>query len=222
MKLEVCASDINSVIAAKRAGADRVELCSALEVGGLTPSYGLIEEAVRTGIKVNVLIRPRGGDFVYNEEEVRIMLSDIEMAVRLGVNAVVIGALKEDGSIDIPVCQRLMRAASNVEVTFHRAFDRCADWRKSLEKIIELGCNRVLTSGQKSTAIEGAETLNEIVRAASSRIIILAGSGVTSENVSELVRRTGVTEVHASAKRLVGGHIESNEEEIRRILAIIR
>lgn len=200
MKLEICAADIRSVLAAKSARADRVELCSALEVGGLTPSEGLIRTAISSGIAVNVLIRPRPGDFVYDESEVCVMERDVERAVHLGVNGVVIGALRQDGSIDMEICRRLMAKVGDVEVTFHRAIDRCSDILSSVEDVVRLGCCRILTSGGKYTASEGAEMINQMVRIAGGRLSIMAGSGVTSENVCHLIEQSGVTEVHASAK----------------------
>lgn len=200
MKLEICATDIRSVLAAKEAGADRVELCSALETGGLTPSEGLIRAAISTGIAVNVLIRPRPGDFVYDEPEICVMERDVERAVELGVNGVVIGALRNDGSIDMSVCHRLIHKAGETEVTFHRAIDRCCDMLAGVEDIVRMGCRRILTSGGKASAVEGAEMISRMVNAADGRLTIMAGAGVNSGNVRELIERTGVAEVHASAK----------------------
>lgn len=231
MKLEICAADIHSVLAAKRAGADRVELCSALEIGGLTPSEGLIRAAVSSGIAVNVLIRPRPGDFLYSEAEIEVMERDVERAAEIGVNGVVIGALRRDGTIDLDVCRRLIAKAGGVEVTFHRAIDRCRDMEEGIEAIIKLGCARVLTSGGRPSALEGAEMIKRMVDRAGERLVVMAGSGVTSENVLEIVERTGVREVHASAKGVVesgmvyrnsqmgevGGWRESVYEEIMRL-----
>lgn len=202
--LEVCAGDIESVIAAARGGAARVELCSALAVGGLTPSEGFIARAVAVpGVKKHVLIRPREGDFVYSPEEVEIMLADVAMAARCGADGVVVGALLPDGSIDDFTTRLLVEAAHSrgLSVTFHRAFDRTADALVSLERIIAMGCDRVLTSGLAPTALQGADVLRRLVEVAAGRIAILAGSGVNSGNVAQLVRLSGVSEVHASARK---------------------
>lgn len=202
--LEICAGDIASVIAAARGGAARVELCSALAVGGLTPSEGLIARAVAVpGVRKHVLIRPREGDFVYSPEEVEIMLADVAMAARCGADGVVVGALLPDGSIDTATTRLLVEAAHSrgLSVTFHRAFDRTADAVASLECIIALGCDRVLTSGLAPTALQGADVLRRLVEVAAGRIAILAGSGVSSVNVEQLVRLSGVSEVHASARK---------------------
>ncbi len=201
--LEICCGDIESVIAARQGGADRVELCCALGVGGLTPSAGMIETAVATGVpEVNVLIRPREGDFLYTDVEMHVMLRDIRQSAEAGANGVVIGALNADGSIATGACRRLIEMARNngLSVTFHRAFDQCRDPLHSLEEIIDLGCDRLLTSGQADSALCGADLINSLQRRANGRIEIMAGSGVTPDNVAELLRVTGVREVHASAK----------------------
>lgn len=203
MKREVCCGNIEDVRRATESKADRVELCEDLSVGGVTPSHELIEQAIKIGIPVNVLIRPRGGDFVYNEDEVQQMIQDIEFCKDAGANAVVIGALTKDGDIDIKTCERLMDAARPLEVTFHRAFDECCDAMKALELIIALGCSRILTSGQAPTAPEGTDMLRNLVEKANGRIIILAGSGVTPNNYEKLMAETGVTEVHGTKMSLI-------------------
>lgn len=200
-KLEICAGDIRSVLAAAEAGADRVELCSALSEGGLTPSAAFIEQAVKVGSpRVHVLIRPRPGDFLYNKYEVEQMESDVRRAVALGAHGVVIGALTAEGDIDMDICRRLMEAAGNASVTFHRAFDLCRDARKSLENVIALGCDRVLTSGLAPSAMDGAEILRLLVEQAAGRIIILPGGGVNPSNAAKLLELTGADELHASAR----------------------
>lgn len=199
-KLEICTGSIESVLAAKAGGADRAELCSALSEGGVTPSYGLIKEAVATGIKVNVLIRPRGGDFLYTKEEVELMVADIKLAKQLGANAVVIGALTKEGDIDLSACSKMMQAAQGLEVTFHRAFDMVRNADKALEDVISLGCNRILTSGLMPTAEEGISTLRHLVEKAAGRIIIMPGSGVSPLNAAKILQETGATEIHASAR----------------------
>ena len=156
-KIEVCCTSVDDVMEAYYGGAVRVELCSAISCGGVTPSHGLIMEAVAAAasrIKVNVLIRPREGSFVYSPSEFRSMISDIEFCRSADVDGVVIGALTPEGSIDINNCRRMVEAAGGMSVTFHRAFDVCIDPELALEQIVELGCDRILTSGQKSTTTQ--------------------------------------------------------------------
>ena len=206
MLREACCGSIGDVHRAIEGGADRVELCADLAVGGITPPHELILEAISTGIPVNVLIRPRGGNFVYDEQEIQTMIDDIRFCSEAGANAVVIGALTPEGDIDLATCRRLVNsfampqnaAVTMRNITFHRAFDECRDPFVALEQIIGLGCNRILTSGQAPTAPEGAETLKRLVTQAQGRIIILAGSGVTPENYLSLAHATGVTEVHGT------------------------
>lgn len=202
--LEVCAGDIESVVAAAAGGAQRVELCSALADGGITPSTGFIRQALLVGgPKVHVLIRPRGGDFLYSPAEVAAMTDDIVAARETGAHGVVIGALTPDGDIDIAACRRMVEAAAGMNVTFHRAFDLCRDPFEALRQIIDLGCNRLLTSGQAASAIEGVELLRELVEKADGKLTILAGGGVNPENAAEIIRRLGTNEVHASARHTI-------------------
>lgn len=199
--LEVCAGDIGSVYAAARGRAERVELCCALSEGGLTPSLGMIEEALKVeGIKVNVLIRPRSGDFVYSDKEIRVMIRDIETCRQLGVNGVVFGALTPDGDIDMKGCRKMAEAAKGIHKTFHRAFDMCSNPHKAATEVIELGCDRILTSGQAATALEGADLIGKLQKEFPTIVFIAAG-GITPENVEEIVEKTGIKEVHASAKK---------------------
>ncbi len=212
--LEVCAGDIESVYAAARGGAERVELCCALSEGGLTPSFGMIEEALKVeGIKVNVLIRPRSGDFVYSDEEVRVMVRDIEMCRKLGVNGVVFGALTPYGDIDMAACQKMAEAADGLHKTFHRAFDMCSNPHKAVEEITQLGCDRILTSGQAASAIDGANLIRELQEEYPYMIFIAAG-GVSPENVKKIVETTGVREVHASAKASVSSAMRFRRDSV--------
>lgn len=198
---EICCGDSESLYAAAEAGATRIELCSALAEGGVTPSIGLIRQAVRLGIpEVNVLIRPRKGDFLYTEAEVALMEDDIREAVKAGAAGVVIGALTPDGEIDIPTMRRLIDAAGGVNITFHRAFDLCRDPYIALEEIIELGCTTLLTSGQAASALEGATLIAELRKIARGRIVILAGAGVRPANVAQLIALTGVDAVHSTCR----------------------
>ncbi len=202
--LEICCGDIDSVLAAAQGGAHRVELCAALSEGGVTPSLGLIRAARQVvGLKLHVLIRPRGGDFVYTPAEVECMVADIQAARTEGADGVVIGALTPEGEIDLPACQRLMEAAKGLSVTFHRAFDLCTAPFEALEQIIALGCHRLLTSGQAATAREGIAMLRELVSRSAGRIIILPAAGVSPDNAAEIVSGSGACELHASARHSV-------------------
>lgn len=210
-KLEICCGDLQSVKGAVEGGADRIELCSALSEGGLTPSAGLIKAArmLAPEIGLHVLIRPREGDFVYDEAEAECMAEDIRTAKALGADGVVIGALTPEGEIDTDLCNRLMDEAAGMSVTFHRAFDRCRDMGRALEQIAGMGCDRILTSGQAATAREGARQLAELKRLAAGRIKILAGAGVTPENAREIFDQGMADEIHASAREETAGTEEA-------------
>lgn len=198
--LEVCTDSIASVEIAKQAGAYRVELCSGLSDGGLTPSLALIQAAVKTGIRVNVLIRPRSGDFLYSPHDIDIMINDIKAAANIGANGIVIGALCPDGSLDIEACKKMIDAAGNLEITFHRAFDVCADPFKAIDQLVSLNVNRILTSGQAENAKKGMPMLKRFVEYANNRISIMAGCGINLSNAKEILMQTGVTELHASCR----------------------
>ncbi|KRC46733.1 copper homeostasis protein CutC [Leifsonia sp. Root227] len=204
--LEICLDDLDGVAAAERGGADRIELCAALSEGGITPSLGTVAAALRqvTAMGVNVLVRQRGGDFVYSEPEVAAMADDIrairELPNPAGVPlGFVIGALRPDNTIDVAAASRLRAACGDAPVTFHKAFDQTPDLPAALDDLIGLGIDRVLTSGGVTTAADGSEKLAELVVRSRGRVTILAGGGVRAANVAELVRRTGVTEVHLRA-----------------------
>lgn len=217
MLLEVCCGNRQSAINAAAAGAQRIELCRDLPVGGLTPSHAdILYCKEHLPLQTFVLIRPRGGDFCYTEVEFDTILSDIAFCREQGIPGIVIGFLKEDLSVDADKCQRALKEAGPMQVTFHRAFDRCKDWQMALEQIIDCGFHRILTSGQQATAPQGADTLANIVKQAQGRITILAGSGVGSDNVTDLIRHTHVDEVHASCK--LNGDT-SQTEEIRLIIS---
>ena len=201
IKLEVCCADLQSVKAAIEGGAHRIELCRSLEVDGLTPSRAMMESAISLGIPVQVLIRPREGDFVYNEEEVQSMIRDIRLAKQLGANGVVIGALRQDGTIDEETIRRLMDEAKGLNITFHRAFDVCSQPLEALEKIISLGCNRLLTSGQAASAEQGIPLLKQLVEQSAGRIIIMPGAGVNEKNARNILSKTGAHEIHGSLRR---------------------
>lgn len=203
-RFEICANSVASCIAAQEGGADRVELCAGIPEGGTTPSFGMIWNAKESiDIALNVIIRPRGGDFLYNESELAEMLFDISAAKELGVDGLVFGCLNADGSVDMENMTLLMEAAGDTPVTFHRAFDHTADPFNALEDIISLGCKRILTSGCRPTALEGADMLSKLVEAAGDRIIIMPGCGVNESNIEEIARLSGAREFHFSAREPV-------------------
>ncbi|MBF6596842.1 MAG: copper homeostasis protein CutC [Fermentimonas sp.] len=200
-KIEICANSVKSCLEAQKGGAYRVELCAGIPEGGTTPSYGDISLGRELlDIKLNIIIRPRGGDFLYSTLEHKIMLKDIEIAKKLGVDGVAIGCLTSNGEIDIIRNRELIEAAGEMSVTFHRAFDMCRDPFESLERIIDLGCDRILTSGQQPTADKGVELLKNLVSIGGDRIIIMPGSGVNANNISQLAIETGAKEFHFSAR----------------------
>lgn len=195
--IEACVDTVHSARAAEAGGADRIELCDNLVEGGTTPSAGMIEECVaRLGIPVFVIIRPRGGDFLYSSSEITVMLRDIVHARRLGVKGIVTGALERDAGVSGSALSELLIAASPLPVTFHRAFDACRDPRAALETLVELGVSRILTSGQAATALEGATAIAASVEQAAGRIGIIAGGGINEDDVGEVIRIAGVSEVH--------------------------
>lgn len=201
-RFEVCANGVESCLAAQAGGADRVELCAGIPEGGTTPSYGeiLVARRVLTATRLHVIIRPRGGDFLYTPLELERMEADIDVARQLGADGVVFGCLCADGSIDVEANRRLMRKAAGMSTTFHRAFDRCCDPDKALEQLIDLGFDRILTSGQQPKAIDGAPLLRKLHEKAAGRIVLLAGCGVNETNIRALYEQTGIHEYHFSAR----------------------
>lgn len=202
--LEACVDSVESALAAQSGGADRVELCEDLLEGGTTPSAGMIEVCQeRLHIPLHVLVRPRGADFVYSDVEIEVMQRDIALARRLGVAGVVLGALRPDGTIDTERTKALIGAARPLSITFHRAFDFTPDADDALDTLIRLGIERVLTSGQAPTAVKGMQTLTRLVSRAEGRIIVLAGGGLSEENITTVAEQTGVREVHVRATALL-------------------
>lgn len=201
-KFEVCANGVESCLAAQEGGADRVELCAGIPEGGTTPSYGEIKVARRmlTTTRLHVIIRPRGGDFLYTQLEKERMIDDIRICRELDVDGVVIGCLLADGSIDMEMCRQLVAEAQGMAITFHRAFDRCRQPAEALEQLISMGIDRVLTSGQQPTALQGEQLLKSLNEQAQGRIKILAGCGVNEQNIRHIHEATGVTEFHFSAR----------------------
>jgi len=211
--VEAAVETIEEALAAKRAGADRIELCANLGVGGTTPSAGLIASVVQqVGHPVFVMIRPRGGDFVYAADEIDAMIEDIDRARPLGIAGIVTGALRSDGSVDVESMRRLMSPAAGLPVTFHRAFDVVANRTEALEQVIDLGASRVLTSGGAATAVDGAVAIAMLVDQAGERLSIVAGGKIREQNARDVIARTGVREVHARLE---------NEASIRGLVRVL-
>ena len=200
MIIEVCCSNIFSVQNAQKANVDRIELCSELSLSGITPSFGFINKALKTGMNLHCLIRPRSGGFIYREEELEIMYNDIEMIQSMGCNGIVVGALNPDMTINEKAIKKMVRLASSMEVTFHRAIDLVEDPFRVLSILMNLGVDRVLSSGQKSSAIEGLKTLIKMKDFAGDRITIMPGGGINSENCM-VFKKAGFEAIHFSAFR---------------------
>lgn len=201
IQMEVCANGLASALAAEQGGAIRVELCDNLLEGGTTPSYAQIKLATeKLNIQVYPIIRPRGGDFLYTDLEFELMKADIQCCKDLGCDGVVIGMLLEDGRIDKVRCTALIEIARPMKVSFHRAFDRSLDLKSALEDVIALGCERILTSGGKATALAGAQVIKELIYAAAGRIEIMPGAGIREHNIREIMEISGAEVFHATAK----------------------
>lgn len=238
MILEICANSFESALAAQNSGAHRIELCAELFVGGVTPSYGLIEKVLsELNIPVFVLIRPRSGNFTYSESELEVMLNDIQQCKKMGVAGIVCGTLTSENEIDIKATQQLIKASEGLDVTFHRAFDWCREPKESLNILQELGVKRILTSGQQPSAIEGLSLLKEL-KALSKSIEIMPGGGIHIDNVIAF-KESGFKSIHCSASQKINTLKEtpkvpmqstldegiisySSEEKIRKILLKIQ
>ena len=198
--LEAVVDSVAAAVAAQEGGADRVELCANLLEGGTTPSAGTIQLArQQLGIDMNVMIRPRGGDFCYSDVEFQVMKINVELAKQMGANGVVFGILREDGSVDRERTSALVRLARPLSVTFHRAFDMTRDPYAALEDLIELGVDRILTSGQEYAVLEGLDLIADLVRKAGDRIIVMPGAGITERNIKKVIEQSGAQEVHVYA-----------------------
>jgi copper homeostasis protein len=234
-KLEICSFDLESALLAQEAGAHRIELCAGPAEGGITPGPGVIQAArKRIHIDLYPIIRPRGGDFLYSEEEYDIMVKEVVYCKQVGCNGVVIGILNADGTIDKRRAARLVELAYPLGVTFHRAFDWAVNPFEAMEDIISIGCERILTSGQRPTAVEGAVLINDLVRQADDRIIIMPGSGVRSDNILQLKEKTDASEFHTSARTKVNSAmdyvndamkedqsaVQVDKQEVERILTL--
>jgi copper homeostasis protein len=235
--LEVAANSIASAFAAQAGGAGRVELCASLDEGGVTPSHGTIALA-REGLDIPlyVLVRPRSGNFLYENAEIEAMLDDITHCADLGCDGVVVGALTAEGEVDAEACQLFLQAAGSMGVTFHRAFDLVSDRVAALETVIELGFERVLTSGGMPSAVAGASSIARLVAQAGGRIVVMPGAGIEPDNVAALRNVTRAREFHASAKRRLpsgmrrtpsddlgmgGGEIRTDEDTVRALVAAL-
>lgn len=216
INIEVCIDSVESAIIAQNAGAHRVELCDNLLEGGTTPSSATIE-FVRKAIKIdlNVIIRPRGGDFLYSKTELEIIKKDIHNAKMLGADGLVFGVLTSDGNIDVAACKSLIEMARPMSVTFHRAFDVCKNPFQALEILIDLGFDRLLTSGQKNKAEEGIELIAELVKLADNKIIIMPGSGINELNFSSLMEKSKAKEFHVSCRSEVESKMEYRKEDVK-------
>lgn len=214
IKTELCAYSVEACRVAQRLGVDRVELCASPAEGGVTPSYATIERVSKIeGLGLSVMIRPRGGDFLYSDEEFQTMLQDIEYARRAGATGVVFGILTADGRVDIERTRQLVEASHGMETTFHRAVDMTADYEQAVEDVIATGCTRILTSGGYDKAIDGIENIARGVERAAGRIEIMAGSGVVASN-AEALATVGVDALHFSAKRMILGGMEYRNPRI--------
>ena len=214
IKTELCAYSVEACRVAQHLGVDRVELCASPAEGGVTPSYATIERVSKIeGLGLSVMIRPRGGDFLYSDEEFQTMLQDIEYARRAGATGVVFGILTADGRVDIERTRQLVEASHGMETTFHRAVDMTADYEQAVEDVIATGCTRILTSGGYDKAIDGIENIARGVERAAGRIEIMAGSGVVASN-AEALAAVGVDALHFSAKRMILGGMEYRNPRI--------
>ena len=219
-QIEICTNSVESCLAAQEGGANRVELCAGIPEGGTTPSYGEIAIAreVLTHTRLHVIIRPRGGDFLYSDMEIRTMLKDIEIARRLGADGVVFGCLTADGEVDLTSMQILMEASKGLSVTFHRAFDVCRNPQKALEEIIELGCNRILTSGQQPMAEQGIGLLKELQGQIKPHQVIQAkkqlGDLKHQKKQVENHEETGINEFHFSARESIQSEMKFRNEVV--------
>ena len=213
--IEVCANSTQSCIEAQKGGAYRVELCAGIPEGGTTPSLGeMITARLNINIKLNVIIRPRAGDFLYSETEIQAMIHDIQAAKNAGADGVVFGCLTANGEVDMDKNRALMSFCDGLTTTFHRAFDVTNDPRKALEDIISLGFDRILTSGQCSNAPLGSSLIRELVTLSAGRIIIMPGCGVNETNIAELAKITGAKEFHMSARSTIQSKMVYRNEDV--------
>lgn len=213
--LEVCADSVRSAVSACEGGADRIELCSGLVIGGLSPSPSMFREVKKnTDLKIRVLLRPRFGDFCYDEYEFQTLRDEVQQFRDLGADGVVIGILNPDGTLNMEQMEELVRAADGIGVTMHRAFDVCRDPFEALEQCVSLGIDTILTSGQKSSAWEGRQMISQLVKTADGRVDILAGAGIGPDVIKELAACTGVRSFHMSGKRIIDSRMKFRREGV--------
>ncbi len=221
--IEICASTIQSAVNAKAGGATRIEICDNLEGVGTTPSYATIEYCINElGLETNVLVRPRAGDFFYSEEEFAVICRDVEMCKQLGANSVVVGFLKENGELDAERIEKVVKIASPMMVVYHRAFDACVNKEEAIEQIINAGCSKVLTSGGAPTSAEGIDGLAKIVKQVNGRVGVIAASSVNSENVTKIVKESGVKEVHSPCKVLIDNYSLTSVKEVQKFIDVVK
>lgn len=214
-KLEICCFTAESALKAAQAGAHRIELCDNIAEGGTTPSYATIDLVVRQlQIPVNVIVRPRGGDFLYSDTEYHLIKEDIAQIKKLGANGIVIGFLTPTGEIDLQRTAEVIRLAEPMEVTFHRAFDMCINLLVALEQLKALGIKRILTSGGYPNAEKGADILAQLVQKANNEIIVMPGSGINDKNLSNLIHLTQANEYHSSAKMYIDGGMQFKNSNV--------
>jgi copper homeostasis protein len=214
-RLEICADSVASAIIAREAGAQRIELCDSLIEGGITPSAGKIESVRHNlDIAIHVIVRPRGGDFLYSGIEYDIMRKDIGLCGESGVDGVVIGILTSEGNIDIERCARLVEEARPMSVTFHRAFDMCKDPFRGLEDVIATGAERLLTSGQRNDAASGATLISELIKKAGSKLIIMPGGGLNESNIKTVALVTGASEFHMTGRKSINSQMKFRRSDI--------
>lgn len=202
MIVEICCGSLDDVIEAKKAGAVRVEYNSAMALGGFTPSIGQMKLARELDLSLMVMVRPREGGFCYTDAEYRTMLSDAAALIEAGADGIVFGFLQQDGTLDVNRCRQMMQIIGDKQSVFHRAIDVVPDWKTTLAQLIDLGVTRVLTSGQQSTALDGADTIRQMIHDAAGRIEILPGGGIRPHNVATLIAQTGCTQLHASSTKI--------------------
>jgi copper homeostasis protein len=227
MKKELCAASVKAIQLAKKYNFDRIELCQNLEQGGTTPSIGMIQFAVSSAVKTHVLIRQRSGDFIYSQDEIQVMITDVKRCNLLGVKGVVVGALTEKKEIDLVTIVKMLESVEGLEFTFHRAFDDIVYWKKAMDLLIQLKFKRILTSGGTSNVDEGFQKLKEIVQYANGRIEIMAGGGVNSHNIKKIISEIKPNAIHFSgtivSKQTTSSlfstdYLEVNEEIVKGIL----
>lgn len=222
IKIEICANTIQSAVNAKAGGADRVEICDNWEAGGTTPSLATIEYCInQLNLETNVLIRPRRGDFIYTEEEFDVICNDVIHCREAGANSVVVGFLTKDLTLDYEKAKKIVDISGQMKVVFHRAIDICVDRDKAIESLIEIGCDKILTSGGENTAYEGMQGIMDTRKKYGSQLGIIAASGINCGNVVEIIKNTGISEIHSPCNKTSHNNITS-VEEVKKFIDLIK